>query len=224
MPLPLRDVARHHPAATTPTNINTYLTNNAKMRSSLILSALLPLALASPVERSAASIVDSINTIESKITTLNNTLLTFYKDDITSALKVLTIQSQTDDLGKAIDAGASTANASPALNSADSLTVAEAVLNLQPQVISLLSNIEAHKPAFDSAVIDLVSVTPQVEQDLVNQNASTAALSNAIVAKLAAPYPTLAGSVTGPIFAKFDEAITLFSQAGGVIALPPLPI
>lgn len=194
------------------------------MRSSLILSALLPFALASPVERSAASIVASINTIESKITTLNNTLLTFYKNDITSGLKVLKIQSQTDDLGKAIDAGTSTANASPALNSDDSFTVATAVLNLQPKVISLLSNIEAHKPAFDSAVIDLVSATPQVEQDLKNQNASTAALSNAITAKLADPYPSLAGTVTGPIFAKFNEAITLFSQAGGVIALPPLPI
>ncbi|KAK4503416.1 hypothetical protein PRZ48_004331 [Zasmidium cellare] len=194
------------------------------MQPTLFLSALLPLALASPVARDVNTIVASINTISSNIKTLNTTLNTFHKGDLDSGLKVLKIQSQTDKLGKSINAGTSAAQTSQPLNSDDSFTVAVAVLNLQPQVISLLDNIEQHKPAFDAAIIDLVSVTPQVEQDLKNQNQSTAGLSNAIVARLADPYPSLAGTVTGPIFSKFNEAIALFAQPGGLIALPPLPI
>ncbi|KAF2169361.1 hypothetical protein M409DRAFT_20584 [Zasmidium cellare ATCC 36951] len=194
------------------------------MLPTLLLGALLPFSLASPIARDVNSIVASINTIESNIATLNSTLNTFNKGDLDSGLKVLKIQSQTNTLGDSIDSGTSTAQASEPLNADDSFTVASAVLTLQPQVISLLDNIEQHKPAFDAAILNLVSVTPQVEQDLKNQNASTAAFSDAVVAKLADPYPSLAGTVTGPIFSKFNEAIALFSNAGGVIALPPLPI
>lgn len=195
------------------------------MLPALFLAALAPLSLASPVvRRDVSSIVNSIKVIESNIAVLNNTLNTFKKGSLTSGLVVLKIQKQTDDLGDAIENGQSTAEASQPLDSDDSFTVASAVIELQPKVISLIQNIENHKPAFDAAIINLVSVTPQVEQDLKAQNASTAAFSDAVTAKLAAPYPSLAGTVTGPIFEKFDEAIALFSQSGGVISLPPLPI
>lgn len=194
------------------------------MLTTLLLSALLPFTLANPVPRDANSIVASINSVESYITTLNNTLNTFNEGDLASGLKVLKIQSQTDDLGNSISSATDTASASAPLDSDDSFTVASAVISLQPKVISLIDNIVAHKPAFDEAILDLVSVTPQVESDLKTQNASTAALSDAITAKLADPYPSLAGTVTGPIFTAFNNAIATFATSGGVVSLPPLPI
>lgn len=50
------------------------------------------------------------------------------------------------------------------------------------------------------------------------------ALGTAITAKLASPYKDFAPLITGQIDGYFNQAIQTFSQPGGVISLPPLPI
>ena len=190
----------------------------------LLLLSLIPAALAAPVEkRSATSIVNAINTIESRIATLNNTLNPFEPRQITAIATVLAVQLETDALGDAINAATKATTASAPLSEDDSNTVAQAVLLLEPQIASLITNIISKKPAFDTAVLGIGSVAPQVEQDLKEQNTASTALGNAITAKLTPDFAALAPLVLGEISAAFQSGIQAYAVPGGVFSLPPLP-
>ena len=102
------------------------------------------LAAARPlVPRDAASIDTAISNVEVQIATLNDTLDGFAPYQPTAIITVLKIQSQTDKLGDAISAATQAIDASQVLDDNDSATVAEATLNLEPQIFSLLDNIMA---------------------------------------------------------------------------------
>ncbi|CAK4033295.1 Hypothetical predicted protein [Lecanosticta acicola] len=191
----------------------------------LTASTLLPLlALAAPIaKRDAASIVTAINQIETNINSLNTTLNGFKEGDVLAAVEVLEIQQETETLGDSISAAAAAANASAPLNDTESGTVATAVVGLEPQIFSLLDNIQRKKPAFDSAILGVGSVSPQVEQDLEQQKALSAELGNAITAKLTQTYAAFAPVINQQIADAFDQAIATFATSGGLFALPPVP-
>lgn len=195
------------------------------LASLLTASTLLPLlAIASPVvKRDAASITSAITQIETNINTLNTTLNGFNKGDLFAIAEVLSIQKETDNLGDSITAATNAAKASAPLNDADSGTVAVAVVNLQPQIFSLLNNIQSKKPAFDSAVLGVGSVSPQVKQSLQKQKQLSGDLGKAITAKLTPTYAAFAPTINQQIADAFDKAIATFSQKGGLFQVPAFP-
>ncbi|KXT11155.1 hypothetical protein AC579_4069 [Pseudocercospora musae] len=198
----------------------------------LIVSSLLTIAsaiaLATVEKRDAASIISAVKNIQSKITTLNSTVTSFNKGDLDGLVKVLKIQQQSTDVGNAVKSATSTAQASQPIP-ADTATstpnnqVAAAVLSLKDSLQSFLTNLQSKKPAFDS-VVAVVSVSQQIKQTLTQQKGSSDALGTAITIKLASPYKDFAPLITGQIDGYFNQAIQTFSQPGGVISLPPLPI
>ncbi|MCJ1334448.1 hypothetical protein MMC10_011159 [Thelotrema lepadinum] len=194
-----------------------------------LLLPLLPISLSGPTPnptltpRDANSIVTAITAIESRIATLNNTLNTFFPRAPTALLTVLAVETETTQLGNSISAATSTVNQTPALSDADSQTVALATLGLEPNIFSLLTNIESRKPAFDTAILGVGSVSPTVEQSLKQQADLSAALGQAIAAKLTAEFAGPAATVNADIASAFAKAVQIYSVPGGIFSLPPFP-
>jgi hypothetical protein len=164
------------------------------------------------LKRDAQSIVAGISTISEDITTLNNTLNGFTPNNPLNTITVLKIQKQTSALSDSILAATSTAADSEPLDSDDSFTVAEAVLNLQPNIFSLLDNLQAKKPVFDKAVLGFVSVSKIVLKDLQRQKQLSAAFGVTVAEKLAEPFKSFAPLINGQIEEAFDEAIATYSS------------
>ncbi|EME80287.1 uncharacterized protein MYCFIDRAFT_31034 [Pseudocercospora fijiensis CIRAD86] len=185
----------------------------------LLVSSLLTIASAIPPatieKRDAASIPSAVKTLQSKLTTLNSTVTSFHQGDLDGLLKVLKIQLQSTDVGNAVKSATSTAQASqpiPADNSTSTLNnqVAAAVLALKDSLQSFLTNPQSKKSAFDSVVAIISGYSDE--------------LGTAITAKLASPYKEFGPLIARQIDGDFDQAIQTFSQRGGVISLPALPI
>ena len=133
------------------------------------------------------------------------------------------MEAETSALGDAISAGTKVAQQSAPLSEADSQTVAVAVLGLEPQIFSLLTNTESRKEAFDTAALGVGSVSPTVEQSLKEQAQLSAALGNAIAAKVTSDFAGPAGIINSDIAAAFSTAIQDYAVPGGLFALPPVP-
>ena len=179
----------------------------------LPLLPLLPLAFSAPTlqpRQTANAIVSALTTIENRISTLNSTLNTLFPRDPAALLKVGQLELETAALGVAIQQGTSAANQSPVLSDADSQTVAVAVLGFEPQIFSLLNNFVAKKPAFDTAVLTVGSVSGIVELELKQQASLSADLGNAIAAKVSAEFQGPAGIINGQIAAAFAAAVKAF--------------
>ncbi|KAK4506452.1 hypothetical protein PRZ48_000184 [Zasmidium cellare] len=173
--------------------------------------ALFPLlALASPaiVKRDDASIDQAIGYISGNITKLNNTLNTFTKPK--DAITALTIKSESDDLTKSVNNAATVANASAPLNDDQSFNVATAILNLEPNIFSVLDNIKAHKPQFDTAILG-ASASPLVKSSLQDSKKAADGFGTAITPKLTSAYQNAAPVIIKQIDDKFDDAIAYYS-------------
>ncbi|KAK6436623.1 hypothetical protein LTR95_007179 [Oleoguttula sp. CCFEE 5521] len=195
----------------------------------LALSALVAVSSASPIiKRDSASdataIVSSLSNIVAKVTTLNNTLNTFKAKDPLNLFTALKIQKQSNDVGSATDSAISTAQASGPLDDAGSLKVALATLSLSTTLKGFLANIESKKPAFDSILLGLVSLSQTTKATLVKQKGQADQLGAVIASKLTPAYQGLAPGVQSQIDGYFDHAIAVYSQPGGVISLPPLSL
>ena len=199
----------------------------------MLLSALLPflpLALSAPTSNTLAKrattandIVAAIGTVQDRISTLNNTLNGFFPKAPTALLTVLAVQTQTTSLGNSIKAATGTARAAPLLNDSDSTNVALATLGLEPDIFSLLTNIESRKPAFDTAILGVGSVSPTVEQSLEQQAQLSADLGTAIASRLSAQFQEPAATVNAAIASAFAQAVQVYSVPGGAFSIPPFP-
>ncbi|KAK6429900.1 hypothetical protein LTR95_013953 [Oleoguttula sp. CCFEE 5521] len=192
------------------------------------LSALLAVSTAKPIIKrdsatDATAITSSLSNIVAKVTTLNNTLNTFKAKDPLNLITALKIQKQSNDVGTATDSAISTAQASGPLDDAGSLQVALATLSLSTTLKKFLANIETKKPAFDSVLLGLVSLSQTTKATLVKQKGQADQLGAVIASKLTPTYQGLAPGVQSQIDGYFDHAIAVYSQPGGVISLPPLP-
>jgi len=199
---------------------------------SIVVSGLLTLASAAPLApgintrsaEDAASIVNAIKNVQAKVSTFDSTVASFRKGQMTGILTVLQISSQSSELSDAVTGATNAANAAQSLDTDKSNSVVLAVIALQPDISSLLNNLQSKKPAFDTVILGIGSVSPQIEQTLQQQKAQSADLGTAITAKLSEPYKGLAPLVTGQVSTAFDQAIATFSQSCGLFALPPLPL
>ncbi|KAF2171398.1 hypothetical protein M409DRAFT_18513 [Zasmidium cellare ATCC 36951] len=179
------------------------------MLAGLVLFPLLALASPAIVKRDDASINQAIGYINGNITKVNNTLNTFTKpkDSITA----LIIKAESDDLTKSVNNAAAVANASAPLNDDQSFNVATAILNLQPNIYSLLDNLKAHKPQFDTAIFGF-SASPLVKSTLQEAQTAADSFGDAVTPKLTATYQSAAPVIVQQIDDKFNDAIAYFSS------------
>lgn len=172
---------------------------------------LLPvLALASPAlyKRDDTAIVQALTYVNHNITVVSETLDTFNKPK--DAITAFKIQIQTDAVIKSVQNAASVSNASEPLNDAQSENVAAAVLQLQPNINSLLDKVVAHKPQFETALFGY-SAVPVVKLSLTNAKKAADDFGAALVPRLSPAFQQVAPLIVEQIDAKFNEAIAAFS-------------
>lgn len=144
-------------------------------------------------------------------------------NDILSAITALQIQSQSTTIENDLKALIKTTNSTGNLSSDDTNTVANAVVNLEPYISSLLNNIVRHKPAFATAILLVGDLSKTVLQSLQTQQSLSLQFGNALVPKLAEPIRDFAPLVVGQINGYFSTAIAAYQQCTGLVCLPPIP-
>jgi len=158
---------------------------------------------ASPLQKRQSDLssqeIQNINAIKTSLTTLNSTLNGFSTYDPLGVFEALKIQLQSSQVSNNLVAAAGTANESSTFTSDESGNIATAVLNLEPVIFSTLNNIVTHKPAFATAILFIGDISKTVEQNLIQQRELSREFANALAAKLAEPYASGAGLISGQI-------------------------
>ncbi|KAL1617845.1 hypothetical protein SLS54_007627 [Diplodia seriata] len=199
------------------------------------------------VPSGAAAFGEALGAIGDNIKTTNDTL-NAYSGGLKGIVQLLEIQSATSDLGDAISNATAIAKATAVLNVADSATVGQQFLQLQPQINSLLDNIKLKEPEFEKAGFGLIDVVSLLRSNLEDQKEGAKDLGDAVsitslflpVLPFGIPDPTgvvltpgqtiaildpsltsVATPINDEIQAKFDDTIAAYQGKGGLIQIPP---
>ncbi|KIN00390.1 hypothetical protein OIDMADRAFT_180632 [Oidiodendron maius Zn] len=171
-------------------------------------STLLSLALAlsatatpTPVRRDLASIQSAIANIATAVNTLDAAEKAYTGGDTT------TLQTDSDAVVSATDAGTAAANASGALSDLDAIELVSPIQSLTTDVQNAINDIIAIK----SAVVAAGSQA-QTLSDLIQQNTSATALAVAITAKVPTVLQSTAASLAAGITNAIQEGITAYSS------------
>ncbi|KAH7030025.1 hydrophobic surface binding protein A-domain-containing protein [Macrophomina phaseolina] len=172
------------------------------------------------VPTGVAAFTESLTTIAANVNATNQTLNDF-SGGLKGIAQLLKIQSQTTKLGEAIQNSTAIANATGRLSLADSTTVGQQFLQLQPQIESLLANIRAKRPEFDNAGFGLIDVVSLLRSNIEQQKEYATALGDATIALLDPSLTSIATPVNQQIQAAFDDTIAAYQGRGGLIEIPP---
>jgi hypothetical protein len=164
---------------------------------------------AAVVPRDGASIDAAIQTVSTKIVTLNETVTSF-ESGLLGTFTALKILGQSADLDGSIKDATRTAEHSAALSDAESETVATSVLLLAQTVYGVLDNIVAKKPEFDKAILGVFSGAFLVKGTLEKLQTSTNNFGDALTPKLTEQFQQLAPIVLGQINDRFDQALEVY--------------
>ncbi|KKY24420.1 putative antigenic cell wall [Diplodia seriata] len=173
-----------------------------------------------PVPSGAAAFGEALGAIGDNIKTTNDTL-NAYSGGLKGIVQLLEIQSATSDLGDAISNATAIAKATAVLNVADSATVGQMFLQLQPQINSLLDNIKSKEPEFEKAGFGLIDVISLLRSNLEDQKDGAKDLGDATIAILDPSLTSVATPINDEIQAKFDDTIAAYQGKGGLIQIPP---
>lgn len=181
---------------------------------SLPLLALIPLALGAVVEKRqttdlGAMVAQYLAMAVNDVETLNTTLGQIADNDpMIGLFPLLAVQAQNNQVNYDVGNATSNANMSTIFTQAESANISTITMQLIPEVVSLLQNFVAHKGAFNN---DGLNTT--ILNGLITQREATREQTNAIAAKLVAPYNTQTASAVA-LLASFDSAISVYMCPG----------
>ncbi|RAL05934.1 cell wall mannoprotein 1 family protein [Aspergillus ibericus CBS 121593] len=161
------------------------------------------------LKRDATSVVSAVNTISSQLLTLNTTV-TSYPGGIEGTLSALQIQAETIQLEFDLKTAIAVTRQSANFTDAESQSVAEAFVTLEPQIASTLDNIISKKADFDDGLLGIASLSFLVKFDLQELSALSSALGSAVQGKLSGVYAQLAPLVLDEISSAFKKAIAAY--------------
>ncbi|OAQ97760.1 hypothetical protein LLEC1_00544 [Akanthomyces lecanii] len=153
----------------------------------LVSNLIAPIVFAATVFADGAAINDGLKAVDADIKALTASL-TGFSGDLFAAIPVL---GATLSLKSVIDKTTKTANASQPLTSDDTTSLAATVETIITDATASIDAFIAAKPKFDKLLI----VTPIAVGQVKGLQTSTAALGNAIVAKVPADYKDVATSL-----------------------------
>ena len=180
----------------------------------LPLLAILPLALGAVVEKRQTTdlggqVANYLAMAVKDVETLNTTLGQIAPNDpMVGLFPLLAIQAQNNQVNYDVGNATSNANMSTTFTQAESMNISTITMQLIPEVVSLLQNFVAHKGAFNN---DGLNTT--ILNGLITQREATREQTNAIAAKLVAPYNAQTASAVA-LLASFDSAISVYMCPG----------
>lgn len=174
-----------------------------KFSSAILALSLAFSATASPtrVQRDAASIESAIANIATAVKALDAAEKAYTGGDTT------TLQNDSDAVVSATDAATSVANASGNLSDLDAVGLVSPIQGLTTDVQDAINDIIAIKSQISAAG----KVTTTLN-DLIAQNTSATALSNAITAKVPTDLKSTAASLSAGITDAIQKGITAYSS------------
>lgn len=182
----------------------------------LVSRLIAPIAFAATVFADGAAINDGLKTVDADIKALTASL-TGFSGDLFAAIPVL---GATLTLKAAIDKTTKTANSSEPLSSDDTVGLADTVGTIITDATASIDAFIAVKPKFDKLLI----VTPIATGQVKGLKTSTAALGDAIIAKVPADFKDVATQLVGQINAQFDRGLAAYGGAGaGASPFPGFP-
>ncbi|KAB8349432.1 hypothetical protein FH972_023459 [Carpinus fangiana] len=181
----------------------------------MVPSALALPTIAARATDNSAAVIAGIKQLGADVVTLNKTLNTFKANDPLGLFTALKIQQQAGTISKGLTSTSKAANSSSPFTGEESGQIAEATVDLSPQIESLLKNIVRKKPAFATAVFLVGDLSKTVENLLKSQQQLTKGFVAGITPKLADPYRQFAPLITTPIINYFTSAIKAYSKCTG---------
>ncbi|KAL4961112.1 cell wall mannoprotein 1 family protein [Aspergillus stella-maris] len=184
------------------------------MRFLPLLLAIAAIAQATPLpsnlaRRDGAAVIDAVNTISSSMITLNTTV-TSYTGGLFGTITALKIEFQSLFLANDLRDAISTTEESANFTETESLNVAGAFIDLQPNIFSTLGNIVSKKAAFDKGLLGVASLAFLVRSNLETQRDLAADLGDAVTIKLTDTYAAIAPALNEQIAEEFEGAIAAF--------------
>ncbi|TQV92990.1 hydrophobic surface binding protein A domain-containing protein [Cordyceps javanica] len=179
----------------------------------LLSNLVAPIALAATVLADGAAINSALKTVDTSINSLTASL-TGFSGDIFGSIPILGASLA---LKSNIEKANKVANDSQPLTSDDTLSLADTVNIIITDATKSIDAFIAVKPKFDKLVI----VTPIATGQIKDLKKATAALGDAIIAKVPADFKDVATQLVGQINEQFDRGIAAYG--GGGSALPGLP-
>jgi hypothetical protein len=182
-----------------------FLYQNTKMYITLTLLTLglALIATTSPIvrPRDLASIEAAITTIETAVNALDAAEVAYTSGDPTA------IQSASDAVVTATNAGTATADASADLSETDALSLVSPIQALTTDVQNAVNEIIAKQTEIEAAGYGAATLA-----DLIAQNTSATELANAITAKTPAALQSIAATLAAGITDAIQEGITAYSS------------
>ncbi|RAL07785.1 cell wall mannoprotein 1 family protein [Aspergillus homomorphus CBS 101889] len=179
----------------------------------LLTTTLFASATSPPVttKRDAPTVLAAVTKLSTQLTTLNKTV-SAYPGGIEGSLRALQIQAETIQLEVDLKAAIVAAKRSANFTDAESLSVAQAFIALEPAIASTLANIVAKKPEFDDGLLGIASLSFLVEWDLQQLSFFSTQLGKAVQEKLSATYAALAPLVLDQIASAFAAAVKAYQS------------
>ncbi|KIM96778.1 hypothetical protein OIDMADRAFT_32693 [Oidiodendron maius Zn] len=157
-------------------------------------------ATPTPIKRDLASIESALANIATAVLTLDATEQAYTGGDTT------TLQTDSDAVVAATNAGTAVANASGALSIFDAIGLVSPIQSLTTDVQNAINDIISIK----SAIVAQGAQT-QTLNDLIAQNTSATALSAAITAKVPAGLQSIAAQLAAGITNAIEQGIAAYS-------------
>jgi len=200
-----RRQAAHYPKIQYPTHRNQFAM--VQLSPSLILAALVVSGFANPIfKRTVSVVVSDINTIDSKVTALDQSIKAFDGKNIVAAA---TIHMNAQNVAKAVVQATSDIDSTARFDDDDGKTVVTAVQGVKPLIIAALEDITAKKAAF--AALPVGGIIDLVENDLTTLNTNTIAFSKALSKAVPKDQVANVNSFQADVGAAFKAAIAAFA-------------
>ncbi|ORY66244.1 hydrophobic surface binding protein A-domain-containing protein [Pseudomassariella vexata] len=179
-----------------------------------------PAPLSSAPSGNIASLTAAINKIGKSLDSTREVVESFKGGSIKGIVGLLKINSGVLDLQDSIDQTTEIAQQTPTLNAAESVTIGQQFLTVQPQISALLTILDDKRPEFDKAGFKILDVTSLIRDDLKIQEQGATDLGGALIKALDPTFQPIAGQIVTQIEGNFTTTIRAYQGRGGKIKIP----
>ncbi|KAF9878454.1 antigenic cell wall [Colletotrichum karsti] len=173
-----------------------------------------------PVRGGSAALQTRIADLRTKVANANESVVPFKGGNLKGLVGLLKVNVAVVELGDTIDLGTKTAENTDVLPANESTQIGTQFLALQPEISTLLTNLQDKRKQFDKAGFKILDVKSLIRDDLKIQQNKAGDLGGAFVKILDRSLAPIATQVVDQINGNFTTAIDEYKGRGGKIKIP----
>ncbi|OLN86278.1 hypothetical protein CCHL11_04163 [Colletotrichum chlorophyti] len=168
----------------------------------------------------SAALQSRITDLQMKLAATNDTVVPFKGGTLKGLTGLLKVNEAVVTLGKSIDSGTKTAEATKVLPANESTVIGTRFLGIQPDINNLLTNLGKKRKEFDKAGFNILDVRSLIRDTIVIQKDKAGDLGDAFIKILDPSLQPIAEQVNSQIQANFSAAVDKYKGRGGKIKIP----